>query len=225
MPALPDVPQVLKLRLHWQIGLDVSAVTILHWQYSGAAPTSTALHTFCANLNGATSAQWPGMLDTDTKFLGCDIVDLTSPTSGVGGDSTSVIGTRSGDPLGASTAMLTTYSVSRRYRGGKPRSYYPFGTSSDLSTRNTWDTGVVSFYEGQLAVLYTAIDSAFTGAGITPVGQVNVSYYGPPNRTITGSTGRVRTISTVRATPLIDAVGNPLISDKVSSQRRRNLQR
>lgn len=225
MPALPDVPQVVKLRLHYDVGTDTNAVTILHVKYTGAAPTPSDCDSFCTSVNSLTAAEWPIYLDTDTTFLGCDVTDLTSPTSASGSAATSVAGTRAGDPLGAATAVLAHYPVSRRYRGGKPRSYLPWGTSSDLGTRNTWASGsVTAFFTGWSAIL-NAIGAAFPLGSATIVGFLAVSYYGPPNRTVTGSTGRVRTISTTRVTPLEDGWSTFVISNKVASQRRRNLQR
>lgn len=225
MPALPPVPGVFKIRLHYDVGTDANAVTILHVRYVGTPPTSGDCVTFCTTFNGLAAAEWPIYLDTDSSYLGVDITDLTTPTSGTGSDGTTVAGTRSGTKLGAGTAVLTHMPVSRRYRGGKPRSYLPWGTASDLDSRNTWLSGsVTDFHTGWSAIL-TAIGTAFPVGPATFGSFCSVSYYGPPNRTVTGSTGRVRTISTTRTTPLIDDWGTFTVSPKVSSQRRRNLQR
>jgi hypothetical protein len=55
--------------------------------------------------------------------------------------------------------------------------------------------------------------------------QVNVSYYGPPNRLITGSTGRVKTISTMRADPIVDTITGISCSSIPANQRRRSGQK
>jgi hypothetical protein len=224
VPALPPVPNVIKHRLHFDVGTDANAVVILHSQYLGAPPTSAQMNTFCTSLNSLTSAEWPIYQDASTLYLGNDAVDLTSPTSGSGSAGASVAGTRAGSLLGAGVAVLTHYPIARRYRGGKPRSYIPWGTADDLTNRNTWGSSAVTdFHTGWSAIL-SAIAAAYPIGGATFETMVSVSYYGPPNRTVTGSTGRVRTLSTTRATPLIDPWSSFSVIAKVGSQRRRNLQ-
>ena len=127
--------------------------------------------------------------------------------------------------MGAGTAVLVTYPIGRRYRGGKPRSYLTWGTAEDLATRNTFSGGAVTAFHTGWSAILSAIGAAFPLGSATFLDFVSLSYYGPPNRLITGSTGRVKTISTQRATALIDPWGTFNVSDKVASQRRRNLQR
>lgn len=225
MPALPPVPSVIKLRLHYDVGTDANAVTVLHVSYLGPAPTSGAMSTFCTSVDALTAAEWPIYLDTETTYLGNDAVDLSSALGGSGSHGTSVAGTRATTPMGAATCVLVSYPIARRYRGGKPRSYLPWGTAEDLATRNTWSGGAVTAFHTGWSAIQNAISAAFPIGAATFESFVAVSYYGPPNRTITGSTGRVRTISTTRATPLVDILGTFSVSPKVASQRRRNLQR
>jgi hypothetical protein len=225
LPALPDVPSVIKQRLHWDVGTDANAITLLHYRYAGPAPSSADMNTYATGFNALTSAEWPLYLDSETTYLGTDVVDLTSPTSGTGSAATSVVGTRATTPMGASTAVLINYPISRRYRGGKPRSYLPWGTAEDLLTRNTWKGASVTDFDTGWTTVQSAVQAGFPIGSASFVEFVSVSYYGPPNRTVTGSTGRVRTLSTTRAVPLVDALGDLNVSSKVASQRRRNLQR
>jgi hypothetical protein len=225
VPALPSVSFVFKIALAWDVGTDANAITDLHWLYAGLPPTGTQVTTWCTNFNALTSAEWPIVLGSSTKYLGVAMTDLTSPTSAEGFAGTSVTGTRAGSPLGAGTALLIHYPIGRRYRGGKPRSYLPWGTSADLDTRNTWDPTPLGVFSTTWAAILNAVPAAGPVGTAALVSQVNVSYYGPPNRTITGSTGRVRTVSTVRTTPIIDLISGFSASGKLASQRRRNLQR
>lgn len=61
--------------------------------------------------------------------------------------------------------------------------------------------------------------AGWSGAGT--LGTVGVQYYGPPNRTITGSTGRVRTVSTLLATPVVWPVTGLNANARLGSMRRR----
>jgi hypothetical protein len=225
MPALPNVPGVIRQLLEWDVGTDANAITVLHHRYAGTPPTSGQMNTFCASFDALAAAEWPLYLDADSKYLGNTAVDLTSPTAAAGADVTSVTGTRAGGTLGAGTAVLVDYAISRRYRGGKPRSYLPWGTGADLVTRNTWAGASVTDFHTGWGAIQNAITAAYPIGAATFVSFCVVSYYGPPNRTVTGSTGRVRTLSTVRAVPIVDDWDSYRVSNKVSSQRRRNLQR
>jgi hypothetical protein len=225
LPALPDAPSIIKQRLHWDVGTDANAITLLHFKYAGAPPVPLDMSSYCTSFNALTAAEWPIYLDAETTYLGTDVVDLTSPTSASGSAGTSVVGTRAGSSIGASSAVLINYPISRRYRGGKPRSYLPWGTADDLLTRNSWKGASLTDFQTGWDAIQAAVAAAFPIGSATFVEFVSVSYYGPPNRTVTGSTGRVRTLSTTRAAPLIDLLGDFTVSGKVGSQRRRNLQR
>lgn len=225
MPALPSASFVFKIALAWDVGTDANALTILHWIYAGLPPTGTQVTTWCTNFNALTAAEWPIVLGADTTYLGVAMTDLTSPTSAEGFAGTSVVGTRTGAFLGAGSALLVHYPIGRRYRGGKPRSYLPWGTADDLTTRNTFGTGSMATFNTTWAAILNAVPAAGPVGTAALVSQVNLSYYGPPNRIITGSTGRVRTVSTVRTTPIVDLISGFSMSAKVASQRRRNLQR
>lgn len=223
MPALPPVPGVFKFLLQWGDGTDTNALSVLHFQYSGAVPTGVDWNNYCSAFNGLQAAEWPIVLDSSSSYMGCAAIDL-SVGGAEGGTAASVVGTRAGNPIGAASSCLIHYPISRRYRGGKPRTYLPMGTDADLLTRQTWTGAFLSAIETFWnTVRVAAVDAGPVGASVVG-SQVAVSYYGPPNRLITGSTGRVRTISTVRATPIVDVLSSFQPRPKVASQRRRNLQ-
>ena len=225
MPPLPSVPQVLKIVLHYKVGIDVNAATVLHWVYAGLPPTSAQINTFCVAFNALTAAEWPIYLDNQTSYEGINVIDLSSPTAGAGFAGTLVAGARVGAFLGASSCVLVSYPVGRRYRGGKPRTYLPWGTGADLVDRNLWDPVSVGLFHTGWSTILGAVPAAGPIGAAALVSQCVVSYYGPPNRFITGSTGRIRTVSTVRGAALVDLISTFTVSPKVGSQRRRNLQR
>ena len=99
--------------------------------------------------------------------------------------------------------------------------YWPLGTATDLETRQTWTTDAQSAFQAVFEAIYGSMTGS-SADGCTVGDPVNVSYYGPPNRIITGSTGRVRTVSTVRATPIVDTALGGTVNLHLGSQRRRN---
>lgn len=222
MPALPAPGPVIRIDLHFTVGTDANALTRFYMAYSGTPPAVPALTDFTGAVNGYCDDALPPLMHSDTTYTGCTITDLATDTgSSLYAPETSV-GSRDGAALGADVCLLANFTVDRRYRGGKPRGYWPLGTATDLQTRQTWTTDFLAAAQTPVENVYgELVGESF--AGCTVVAQCNVSYYGPPNRIITGSTGRVRTVSTVRTTPIVDPVMGPTLNPKLGSQRRRNL--
>jgi hypothetical protein len=160
-------------------------------------------------------------------FAGIRVVDLTTPTSGFGEYLHHATGSRGANELGAGTACLVNMPIHRRYRGGKPRSYWPFGVQTDLQTAQTWTTAFQAAVAGGLETYLAALEGLTVGTTVLGV-LVSISYYAGftirPSPPIAGV--RARNVSTPRSvaiTPDPILAINPSI--KVSSQRRRNLQR
>jgi hypothetical protein len=151
----------------------------------------------------------------------CMVTDLTTPASGQGSGGSAWVGSGGTALLAPGTAALVNHQISRRYRGGKPRTYLPLGVSSDVNTSGLWTTAFVAAVEAAYGVY--VVDCLGSGIGCSLDKFVNVSYYEPPNVVITNPvTGRVRNQSTRRATPLIDVINSDTVAQKIASQRRRN---
>lgn len=204
-------------------GNDLDVVDRFYLSYGGTDPTLTELDTFA----GAVATAW----GTDLKALAPDVVESTEVTctalfSHSGPETSvpnSVSGTRGATYLGADVSACLRFHVPRRYRGGHPRIYLPFGIDTDLGTGiNEWSGAFIAAMETGWANFITAITTApWTGSGA--MAQVSVSYYtGFTNHTF--PSGRVRAIPNLRGTPLVDVVDAISLNPKLASQRRRNLQ-
>lgn len=219
MPALPPVPQVIRLIFTQKANADTDIVTRLYVHYTGTVPTNATLGAWLTVM----SANWASNVSPLQSFahslVSIAAADLSSPTAAVSVNNTTHVGTRSGQGIPASNAALINYLVQRRYRGGKPRSYLLAGVATDVDTGQLW-----------LPAFTTAVQTGwgnFTGAlstspptGSTITGLVNVSYYS--GFTVhTGSTGRAKNISTPRATPLVDTISGFTVDPEYGTQRRR----
>lgn len=221
MPALPDVPGVTRVEVDFLVGTDANALIRWYQGYEGGPPAAADVADAAGEVFAALSGAAPAVMHADTSITEVRVTDLSSATGAEGTDSGAIVGTRAGGALGAAVAFLHNAHVGRRWRGGKPRTYWPIGTDADLVTRQEWESAsVAEFTEFASLIQYNLIG---VSSGATVWGEpVNVSYYGPPNRIITGSTGRVRTVSTVRAVPLVDIVTSFSGNIHLASQRRRN---
>jgi hypothetical protein len=203
--ALPPVPNVCKLQCHYTVG-DKAAENVLHFSYSGSSAAPSAYVTDLATAVATALATAGGEWQPATTFLGCTATDLSSDTGFVEEAPATTVGTRTGGILAANVALLASYSVSRRYRGGHPRTYLPWFTETDILNPQEWIadslTGANGFWGDAISAGLGA-----SGGGVTTVDQVQVSYYLADAR---------------RTTPLVDPIFFIECDQVIASQRRRD---
>ena len=221
MPPLPDVPGVLRLRFHFTIGDDTHAACRKYYAYTGAAPSEADLVTWSSAILGYAGTALAPLYTADRVMTEVEATDLTTPTSATGIGVGTETGTRAGVELPAATSLLESLEVSRRYRGGHPRNYWPFGADTDLLTPQTWTADFVAACAAGLG----DFESLYVGTpptGITGLVPVSVSYY-TGFTVFLGVTGRARNISKVRPVPVIDDVVGTIVRQGIAIIRRREL--
>jgi hypothetical protein len=221
MPALPPVPNCLKLTMLWTIGGDSTAQTVTHWTYTGGAPSAADCITLAALWVSGSGAHFPAVTPTNVRCTGAVILDLASNTGNEGQSASSWVGTRTGAQMNGATCFVVNHEVARRYRGGKPKSFLPFGVAGDLTDPQHWSSSFVSTAGG--AWVTTA--GAFVGSagGTTTIShQASVSYYQGYNPPTTSPSGRVKQTPKLRSVPVVDLVTASIGSSRPGSQRRRN---
>lgn len=223
MPALPNVPQVIRFDVGWQIEDDLNALTRLHCNYSGTAPSSATCVTLAHDFHTIVVGTLLPYVGTHINLLSVEATDLTSPTAGQGIYKHTDPGTFTGTRLAAGVAGLASMVIARRYRGGKPRSYLPVGVAEALQTQQTWQASFISNVQASLDAIRS--DIAVTSASGCALGTlVNVSYYQGFTVVTNPGTGRARNVPKLRTGgPVVDAALNWVFENRVASQRRRNL--
>lgn len=219
MPALPLVPDVILAKLLWTDDTDASVSSNVFFRYSGSPPNAAAcvaLAEDIANAMNPSNVNW----HNDTILTGCKVTDLSSASGGVGEYTQSELGALESAPLAGGTALVVGYEITRRYRGGKPRNYFPWGSSASLNGRQAWSPAFIESCTGTLTTFFgDAIGS--TSGGTTITDHVNVSYYAGFH-VITTPSGRMKNVSNVRTTPIVDTIVSWGPSARPGSQRRRN---
>lgn len=148
--------------------------------------------------------------------------DLSSDTGAVGTATVSLTGDRSGGPLPAEVVSLINFVVARRYRGGKPRIYLPYGTDSDILDPQHWEAAFVTALTTAWGSFITdSFAAVWTGGG--PLEQVVVSYYLGSTGDLTGTMPYIRghTKPTLRAAPVNYPITGFSVNPVPASQRRR----
>lgn len=225
MPPLPYVAGVLKVSHHFTIGVDTNAMVRLHHGYSGPAPSdatclgmSLALYTYAAE-------DLVALFPATTQYTKCEVLDLSGPTAGYGETVSATAGTLSGEAIGAGSAFLVSNPIARRYRGGKPRSYWPFGSGGVLLNANTWETGFASSVLSALDTFRSHTETV-AGDGTSIINWCSVSYYAGFTSVLNPITGRTKDVPKVRTGSIpVDVILEFVPSVKVASQRRRNSQK
>ena len=175
MAALPPVANVFRLDFQYKVGEDTKAQSSVFYHYPGSPPTVAQLQA-CAN---AAQTAWSGnfspLAATTIQLEACVATDLSSPVANQGIWTTSLTGSRVGGELTAETAVVISFKLARRFRGGHPRIYVPLGVSSDLADPQTWQ----STFTDSVRNGWNAINAAVLAAAGGPPAdhQVAVSYF------------------------------------------------
>lgn len=224
MPALPPVSKALKVVLRYTV--DAVAQEIINrffLSYSGTAPTDADLATFAASIGSEFGSHLVGLMSPAYELTQVKVEDLTSATAAVGEADPTQTGTRTGSAIGIQVAAVLSEEIARRYRGGHPRLYFPFGTVTDLADEQAWTTG----FQAAVPTAWAAFLSAVGGDGWTGAGTIagiNISYYeGFTNHTY--PSGRVRPVPNLRVTPVVDAIVALQLNPLIGTQRRRTGQK
>jgi hypothetical protein len=215
---LPDVPCV-RVRL---IGEDPNANdwgVRFYLSYSGSAPSGANCTTLAGDIATAWGAHLNSLLSANALFNEVDVLDIATDSGFSGQAAPATAGGRSGTSLPAQVAANIEYGIARRYRGGKPRSYFPFGVDADMANVAQWTTDFVDEETTDIEAFFTAVEALSVGSMGT-LKHVNLSYYkGYTNVEIPGQ--RARAIPTYRATALHDDITGYFPKRELSSQRRR----
>ena len=221
MPPLPSVPGVLSAQTIFSVGTDSNVRCKWFFSYTGGPPSATDLNTMAATAFGAAGGSITQDLCSAYSCTGVELIDLSSAT-GAAGIATGLHGGLSGPAnLSAAACVICNAAIARRYRGGKPRTYWPLGIQTNLASPQTWTSTILGFFQTHLNAWRNEFLSLSAGATSISA-HVNVSYYQgftvlPPDPV----TGRVKTIPKLRTTPHVDTITSISINPRVGTQRRR----
>jgi hypothetical protein len=145
---------------------------------------------------------------TTEKNIGLvTVLDLNSNTGAEGIGGAAATGTRAGSSIPASNCVVLNHNIARRYRGGHPRTYAPFGANADTATTGTWGGTFLNTCQTNFNAWVAGCLTTSTG-GVSLVQYGSVSYF---------SGGHLR------GTPVWDPILSTTSRSRIGSQRRRLL--
>jgi hypothetical protein len=217
-PPLPESP-ALRCRLSGFDASNSSWGTRFYIGYAGAAPSGaqcTAIATQISSLYGVHLAP---LVNPGTTMNLVDVIDIASTTGLSGQNETAVPGTRVGGELPAQVAMNVEYGIAQRYRGGKPRGFWPFGCDADLQNVSDWMQTFINEVNAGIEAFFADIE-AFVVTGVGPFLHVDLSYY-QGFKVVTDSSGRARNVPQYRPEALVRTVTGYFGKTVLGSQKRR----
>jgi hypothetical protein len=225
VPALPPALQVLRIQMKWKLGSAHGGGSRFYMLYSGGPPTATNCNTIASDVSGAFNTALGGAMIDTNELVEVVVTDLTSGSAAEGSWTGSIAGQLTGTPLPIDTCVLMNSHIPRRYRGGKPKIFLPFGQVSDLdSTDDQWNSTFIGVMNAAWPA-FIGVLQGLTGIGCTLVNHVNVSYYHGFASVQNPVTLRWRNIPTPRSgDAVIDQISSTTINPYVSQQRRRRFE-
>lgn len=223
MTPLPPVPNCLSITYKFTYGQDIDVISRIHATYAPATILQADINAYAQAQATQASATWASVMHSSVTLTLVTVVDLNSATGLTGTSTSTVPGTATGAELTASTCVLANMHVARRYRGGKPRMYLPWGVAANLQDPQHWLPAALTNFN---AALQNLLNRVVTAQGsIAGLSLANVSYYQGSTAKIVGDDPkyqRGKTIPTRRpGGPQVDVIGSATVNARPGTQRRR----
>lgn len=177
---LNPVPGVLRVVLEGFV--DTSAANtlwanVLHFTYGGTPPSNTDCAVIANNVANGWAVQIASLCPSPTTLQVVTVTDLSSPSAGEGEFLVLHPGTRGDDSIPANAAVLISYPVQTRYKGGHPRQYLYVLGNADLQGATNWSTAATAEVQTHWRAFLSGVLSSGTG-GTTISSFCGVRYKG-----------------------------------------------
>jgi len=219
VPPLPDVPCV-RVNLGYQDALGNEAGVRFFLSYSGSAPTGGDCTTLASDVSSTWNADLKGLHNTAVTLKEVDVLDIASYAGASGQWTGAIVGTLAGTAQPIQCAYNVEYGIARRYRGGKPRGYWPLGDDSTIQDQSHWTNAFNTSVQNDVGAFFADLAALSVGSMGT-LAHVNLSYYHGFHN-VTNTSGRTRAAPLYRSPNAIhDNVLSYIARTLISSQRRR----
>lgn len=173
MAPRPPVANVIKVEILWTQG-SIPAANVLHCGYSSAPPSAEDLATLAAAVQTTLKDQLQASYGGQTVQTEVICTDLSTDSGYVGSASTPWTGSDTESQfISAGSAFLTNWEISRRYRGGKPRTYWPAVTSEAMETQSTWGSTIIGVFNTAMAALQATFVATYGSLVCSGIGCVS----------------------------------------------------
>jgi len=144
------------------------------------------------------------IMNTSSALTEVVCIDLATSTGNEGAVTVNHVGTRTGAFLPAQAAVVFSWHIQLRYRGGHPRMYVPGGVTTDISAGRLWNTSSQAAFATAASSFLNQINAITIGG--SAFFMVMVSYH---------------TNHALRPVPAVFPVVSSAVDDRIDTQRRR----
>ena len=162
--AFIPAPFTIRSEVHWTIGENANAMDRIHWLYQNGPPSPGDLNSFATALRGQISNNFIPLVGAGVHLTNVRAIDIAASTGQEGLATGDTLGERPGAVLTAITCVLVSGRITRRYRGGRPRIYFPAGVQTDLSNSSVWDPAIVTAVQNAWQAVLNAIQGQTFGS-------------------------------------------------------------
>lgn len=215
---LPDTPAV-RVRLI-SIANAVNPIgNRIFFSYTGGPPVTADLNTIAAGISAAYGTHLAPLVPNDINLTQVDVEDIATYGGASGQWTGNIDGSRAGNGGPIQACANVQYLIGRRYRGGKPKGYYPFGSENDFASPFAWLAGFVSTVNAAMAA-FAAECEALSTASCALGSHINLSYKHLFDNVI-NSSGREKAIPRYKSVATHDVITGYRMHPVMGSQRRR----
>ena len=208
MPASPlYTPGLCKVEYAFQYN-DGKQFNIIRWIMAPGfgSVDDAGLATIAANMQTAI-APVQAFTTTDVTFIGTTAIDWTTAVGGSHSVSAGGVGTETPPTLPIQCPAEIHWTIARRYRGGKPKSYLSGIAEARQNMDSSWKTAFVTALQAAALTWLAGQSFSITASGTTfNFKPVNFSKF----------TGGAE-----RPTAVLDDIVSAVVNGMISSQRRR----
>lgn len=105
----------------------------MHAQYAGGTPSNADCATYANGFRAAFATRYTTLLPSTVQYTTFEVIDLATLTGAIGSNTTAITGTAaSSATVPNSACQVVSWKIALRYRGGHPRTYFPYSSSTAL---------------------------------------------------------------------------------------------
>lgn len=190
--------------------------------YAGAGPPTGA---DCTTLAGDVAAAWAThiapQIGPGIRLTEVDVLDIATDVGLSGqwhGDNAGTLGGAVAVPI--QIAVNVEFGLARRYRGGKPRMYFPPPTTDAFAALNRWKDTYVTAMNAAVLAFFGQVTAVALGS-IGALNHVSISYHHGETLPATVAGERQAAHETLRAAGKVDQITGYFTKSGMSSQKRR----
>lgn len=219
MPAMKDVANTLRLDIGFTLNGVPSGTRMFFTYDNTAAPTTSFCNAVNASAKSVLASTFKPLWHTSTSVVMIKTTDLSSHTAAYAQDNSTTPGSAAGSAAPANAAVQINYLINNRYRGGKPRGFWPGGLVTQFQDAQHWQSSFVTSYQTAINNLIVAVIATVGPPTIT--GQCAVHYFKGHVANPNPTTWSAVNVPAPLAIPTTDRVVTPLVMSLIGSQRGR----